>query len=393
MVWPELRLEEVIGKGRDDLGKILKVNRTTVLCNKAPIVVNGETVGAVVTFQDVSQIQQMEATVRQRIYATGHVANLTFEDIVGTSALLARTVDMAKDFAMTQSSILILGETGTGKEVFAQSIHNYSNRRAGPFVAVNCAALPSQILESELFGYVGGAFTGASQKGKVGLFELAHGGTIFLDEIAEIDYVTQSKLLRALEEKKVRRVGSDRVLPIDVRVIAATNQRLKELVYKNKFRSDLYYRLNVLQLRLRPLRERKEDIAPLAQSFLRQLSVQTKRTFRFSASAIKTLLEHTWPGNARELRNVIERIVAVHKEEGIDGEIIRRMLEEDRRDSLEDAGVAADMDEITKALVAARGKYSETARILGISRTTLWRRMKGSTPASGRRHVRETRRS
>ena len=175
---------------------------------------------------------------------------------------------MAREFAVTDSSVLISGETGTGKEVFAQSIHNASRRIQKPFVAINCAALPAQILESELFGYVGGAFTGASQKGKAGLLEIAHGGTLFLDEISEMDYAIQSKLLRVIQEKKVMRLGSDRVLPVDVRIIAATNRNLKQRIAEHQFRADLYYRINVLRLRLPPLRERPDDIEAFAGVFL-----------------------------------------------------------------------------------------------------------------------------
>jgi PAS domain S-box-containing protein len=378
-VWPELNLYSVIRSGKEDLGQILKINEIDVLCNKIAINVNGKTVGAVVTFQDVTKIQQMESRVRHRIYAAGNVAYSSFNDIVGVSAPLTRTIEIAKEFSLTQSSILILGETGTGKEVFAQSIHNYSGRQKSPFVAINCAALPSQILESELFGYAGGAFTGANPKGKPGLFEVAHGGTIFLDEIAEMEYLTQGKLLRVLQEKNVRRLGSDNIIPIDVRVIAATNRKLKTLVKENKFRADLYYRLNVLNLRLPPLRDRMEDIEILAQLFLKEHAGIMKRHLKMAPSAIHALTHYTWPGNIRELKSIIERVIAVYRHEIIDAAIINQMLEgeDDDYDSKQHADVQlSELEEINQALAVAKGKYAAAANLLGISRSTLWRKLK-----------------
>ncbi|MGD8846575.1 MAG: sigma 54-interacting transcriptional regulator, partial [Desulfobacteraceae bacterium] len=299
-VWPDLELHKVLGAGKQDLAQLLTINNEQVVCNKVPIHVNDKVVGAVINFQDVTKLQQMEAKVRRRLFATGHVANLSFDDIIGTSALLQKSVALSRDFAGTDSAILILGETGTGKEVFSQSIHNGSSRSQGPFVALNCAALPEQILESELFGYVGGAFTGASQAGKAGLFEIAHGGTLFLDEIAEMTSMTQGKLLRVLQEKQVMRLGSDRLTPVDVRIIAATNRPLKGLVDENRFRADLYYRLNVLQLKLYPLRDRIEDVTALARFFLDKHAARMNRKLEFTSKALKELTKYSWPGNIRE---------------------------------------------------------------------------------------------
>jgi transcriptional regulator with PAS, ATPase and Fis domain len=376
-VWPELKLEEIILQGKDELGHILKINDVDVLCNKVVLMVNHKAVGAVVTFQDVTQIQKMEARVRRRIYASGHVASFYFDDIICVSETCKKTIETAKSFAATQSSILIVGETGTGKEVFAQSIHNFSKRRQGPFVAVNCAALPAQILESELFGYVGGAFTGASQKGKPGLFEVAHGGTIFLDEIAEMEYGIQGKLLRVLQEKKVMRLGSDKVIPIDVHVLAATNKNLKALVIDKQFRADLYYRLNVLQLKVPPLRKRKEDIGLLAEHFLREHASEERQ---LTESAIRGLRRYSWPGNVRELQNIIERAIVAAKEESIDADIISQVLEEDDDNGTGNNIITEvlpnEIEEIKKALAASKGKYKQAAALLGISRSTLWRKLK-----------------
>ncbi len=376
-VWPALRIQNVIETGQEDLGQILSINDTDVLCNKVPILVNEQCVGVIVTFQDVAQIQKVEAQVRQRIYTTGHVAHFSFANIVTRNEDVRRTIEIAKDYSLADSSILIIGETGCGKELFAQSCHNYSRCKEGPFVAINCAALPGQILESELFGYVSGAFTGASQKGKPGVFEMAHGGTLFLDEIGEIEYTTQGKLLRVLQEKKVMRLGSDKLIPIDVRVIAATNKNLKKLVDQHAFRADLYYRLNVLQLRLQPLRNRKEDIGTLAETFLQEHA--TERRKRLSANAVKALENHDWPGNIRELRNIVQRLMVSCKQQTIDADAVKLALA-DLEEPVEHLPVQSDgydeIAEIKSALSKARGKHTLAAEILGIGRTTLWRKMR-----------------
>ncbi|MDW7643819.1 MAG: sigma 54-interacting transcriptional regulator [Desulfuromonadales bacterium] len=375
-IWPEIELEAVLDNAQEDLGQLAKINDHYLVCNKAPICVNGNVVGAVATFQEASHIQQMEAKVRRRLFASGHRATFCFDDIVGTSAILKKHMALARDFAKTDSSILIQGETGTGKEVFAQSIHNFSSRQQGPFVALNCAALPAHILESELFGYVSGAFTGASSKGKPGLFEIAHGGTLFLDEIAEMEYATQGKLLRVLQEKKVMRLGSDKVTPVNVRIIAATNQNLKSLVNDNKFRADLYYRLNVLQLRLFPLRERKEDILALSQFFLDKHSLASGRKLTLTPRALQALTEYGWAGNVRELQNILERILATLKQAKIDADIVGQHLEDHHEPEIRAQILQDEWEEIRRALAEARGKHAEAAKILGISRSTLWRKLK-----------------
>jgi PAS domain S-box-containing protein len=375
-IWPDLDVHRALCSTKEDLAQLLNINNEQVVCNKVPICVNNKIVGVVINFQDVTKLQQMEAKVRRRLFSTGHVASMYFDDIIGTSDQLKKSVSLARDFALTESAILILGETGTGKEVFAQSIHNGSDRSQGPFVALNCAALPEQILESELFGYVGGAFTGASQKGKAGLFEIAHGGTLFLDEIGELTTMTQGKLLRVLQEKQVMRLGSDRVTPIDVRIIAATNRPLKRLVNEKNFRADLYYRINVLQLRLYPLRERNEDVIALASFFLDKYTAKIHRKLKFTPKALKELTRHNWPGNIRELQNLVERILATLKGPKIDTEIVRIHLEDQFESEIHMQLRNAEMEDIRRALVLSRGKHTEAAKILGISRSTLWRRLK-----------------
>ena len=378
---PRLNLDRLLLTAQDELGQIIALPGAQILCNKLPITVNGKNAGAVATFQDTGKIQQWEAAIRKKIYADGHTAIFTFADVIGSSRAILDAVTMAREFAVTDSSVLIAGETGTGKEVFAQSIHNASHRAQKPFVAINCAALPAQILESELFGYVGGAFTGANQKGKPGLLEIAHGGTLFLDEISEMDYPIQSKLLRVIQEKKVMRLGSDKVLPIDVRFIAATNQNLKQRILEHLFRADLYYRLNVLRLRLPPLRERREDIELFALAFLSRLSKTASFSPQWGPGALEQLMQNDWPGNVRELQNTIERIMAVNRQESISAELVCRLMQDD--DSVESSviTVASESlfdaaDEIRQALQKTKGRQAAAAKLLGISRSTLWRRIK-----------------
>lgn len=379
-VWPHSGLLRVLASGKGTAGGVERIGDRQIVCSKTPVRVAGETVGVVATMHDVRHIQKMEATVRRRILASGHVAVTSFGNILGSSASLRQAVAMGLDYARTAATVLIHGETGTGKELFAQSIHNESPRRGEPFVAVNCAALPGQLLESELFGYEPGAFTGASQKGKPGLFELAHGGTIFLDEIAEMELPLQGKLLRVLQEKKVMRLGSDQVIPVDVRVVAATNRNLGQLMVEGKFRDDLFYRLNVLRLPLPPLRHRVEDIAALAQHFLSQASTCPDGQV-LSEGAIRVLCRYAWPGNIRELQNVMARVAAIHHESHVPDALVRSLLDA-AGGGLQPCKHAparslGERERINEALARTGGRVGAAAKSLGISRSTLWRRLRG----------------
>ncbi|GAA0735912.1 sigma-54 interaction domain-containing protein [Clostridium oceanicum] len=259
--------------------------------------------GYVILVKDITDIQNLENKLRKQLIEKGYVAKYKFKDISGTSKVLLECINKAKKIAKIDAPALIMGESGTGKELFAQSIHNVSKRSTRPFVAINCAALPSTLLESELFGYEEGSFTGAKKGGKRGLFELAHTGTIFLDEIGDVPINVQVKLLRILQEKEVMRVGGSNIIPVDVRVIAATNQDLKGLIEKGTFRMDLYYRLNVLGLHLPPLRDRKEDIKCLIKDILDELGYSNKK---IDDNVMNILLNYSWKGNVRELRNCVE---------------------------------------------------------------------------------------
>ncbi|MBM7624092.1 sigma 54-interacting transcriptional regulator [Sporohalobacter salinus] len=263
----------------------------------------GRVMGVVATLKDINEVREL--------YHTVHPSSLiNFDEIIYNSEVMNRVVEMSKKVAESNSTVLIKGETGTGKELFARAIHSESYRQDKPFVPINCAALPDSLLESELFGYEEGAFTGAQKGGKQGVFELANKGTIFLDEIGEIPSNIQVKLLRVLEERKVRRVGGNEKINIDVRVISATNRDLEKLIRRKEFREDLYYRLNVIPINLPPLRERKKDLPYLIDYFLNKFSKEFGREKKsLSTSAKDKLLSYSWPGNVRELRNVLERAV------------------------------------------------------------------------------------
>ena len=248
------------------------------------------------------QAEKKQAKLRSQLINSGNISKYTFDDIIGESENIQNTKKIAFKMAQSNSSILIMGESGTGKELFAQSIHGSSSRNNGPFVAVNCSTFQDGLLQSELFGYEEGAFTGAKKGGKIGLFELANNGTIFLDEIGEMDLSSQATLLRVIQEKQMRRIGSDKVIDVDIRIIAATNRDLKKLVCENKFRKDLFYRLNVLPLKISPLRERSEDILLILNSFKNNLDAN----FKLSDEVMNIFKSYNWEGNIRELRNIAE---------------------------------------------------------------------------------------
>ncbi|MBE0569349.1 MAG: sigma 54-interacting transcriptional regulator [Deltaproteobacteria bacterium] len=374
-VIPLIRFKGVLQSGSRDIGEIVDFGHSKVMVNRIPIRVGGEVVGAVATFQDITKIQSMEERIRREIYSQGHVAKFGFGDIHGGSPALMEAIDVARRYARVDSTVLIHGETGVGKELFAQSIHTAGNRRSGPFVAVNCAALPEALLESELFGYVEGAFTGARRKGKPGLFELAHHGTIFLDEISEIPFSLQGRLLRILQEREVIRLGHDRVIPVDVRVLCATNRELHRLVEDGNFRKDLYWRLNVLSLSIPPLRERRDDILPLMLHFLDTLSPSGRHGIVFSGDAPSFLAGHPWPGNVRELRNLCERLTVVHAGKPVDAAFLTHLMEY-RGSTRPPRGEPGDMEDIERALAQAGGRIARAAEILGVHRATLWRRCK-----------------
>jgi PAS domain S-box-containing protein len=302
---------QVLRTGKPVWGVAMKVgpNKKEVVVNVAPIMVDGKLKGSVGVIHDISEIKRLNDELDKAKKLIRHLeAKYTFDDIIGESEIMQTIIEHAKKIADTPATVLLRGESGTGKELFAHAIHNQSKRRHNQFIRVNCAALSDPLLESELFGYIEGAFTGAKKGGKKGLFEQANGGTIFLDEIGEIKHNLQTKLLRVLQEKEIVRVGDTRTIEVDVRIIAATNVDLEEAVKSGKFREDLYYRLNVLPLYIPPLRKRKEDIPLLVEHLIRKYNQEYGRSVeKISEEALKILVEYNWPGNVRELENIISR--------------------------------------------------------------------------------------
>ena len=329
-VLPQLTryFQQTVSGQKDYIADILKLSQDlTVSATLVPVKSKGEIYGVVINLVDITRIQQLEGQIRSKLSEKGLQTRYSFENIVYKSRIMQATIATARLYSESDANIIIVGETGTGKEVFAQSIHHYSRRTQGPFVAINCAALPESLLESELFGYVDGAFTGSHRGGKMGLFEQAHGGTLFLDEISEIPIALQSKLLRALQEKEVRRLGADKVIRIDVRIIAATNKNLKEQAEQGKFRKDLLYRLDVLRIFLPPLRQREGDVELLFHNLLQELGAKNGvKDLQLAPEALRFLRQYPFEGNIRELRNIVERICALHQGGVITGTEMEQIL-------------------------------------------------------------------
>ncbi|MBV4419549.1 sigma 54-interacting transcriptional regulator [Clostridium tyrobutyricum] len=346
------------------------------IVNIVPIKLEDKVLGIVLSIKDTKRLHKIVNNV------VGYKASYTFHDIITRSAKMEYIVKLAKKASNTDCTILIEGKSGTGKEVFAQSIHNYSNRHNGPFVAVNCAAIPRELVESELFGYEKGAFTGASKGGYPGKFELADGGTIFLDEIGELPLDIQSKLLRVLDNLKIVRVGATYEKSIDVRIIAATNKLLKDEIKNRNFRGDLYYRLSVLNLNLIPLQERKEDIEILARHFIDRLNFKNPNFPKYlDNSYIGKLILYNFPGNIRELRNIVERSYYLCEDLLItDKYLIHESINLDFKIDPITPDIPMPLEKVEKAYISNALKYfhgnaSETAHALKIGKATIYRKI------------------
>lgn len=343
---------------------------------------NGNVVLVVDTFRKIKRVHKLVNEM------TGAYSNFNFNDIVGKSSNLEECIKTAKIAASSMSNVLITGESGTGKELIAHSIHSYSSRKRQPFVTINCGAIPRELLESELFGYEAGSFTGASIKGRIGKFELADGGTIFLDEIGEMPIDMQVKILRVIQDRKITRIGSNNVFDVDVRILTATNKNLHDLCKRGLFREDLYYRINVLNVQLPPLRERKSDIPELVEHFLKNLSRQlNKEVNDISTKAMEIIMQHNWPGNIRELENKLERAVNICQ-----GSIITEKELDDLSVSYETIKYneckatnfemeiepleTLEKRAIENALSVANGNITTTANLLGVTRNTIYNKMK-----------------
>lgn len=349
----------------------------------------GDLLGVIVVMTPVNETARVTARVTAR-RPGGQVegepiwsAQFTFADIIGESPALVQAKELAVKAAHTGSSVLLLGESGTGKEMFAHAIHAASCRRDLPFVPIDCSAIPRELLEAELFGYVPGAFTGASKEGKPGRFELARGGTILLDEIGEMPLELQSKLLRVLQDRQVVRIGGTTPIPAKFRLIAATNRSLESLVAQGQFRRDLMYRLDIIRIEIPPLRERPEDIPLLMEYYWELKQRETGNTATLSAEALCVLEEYAWPGNVRELANLVERLLATISKPVIELQDLPSVFYQGQGRPLfftpfKLALVSADAERQTleRAIQQAKGNRNKTAQLVGLSRATLYRKLK-----------------
>lgn len=360
----------------DETEVVIILHGRTVVVSRSSLYENGQHAGSVFTLIEATTIQQSERKLRGHRSTRQHRAQQTFAVVGKHTPALKETIHLGMHYAATDATVLLTGESGTGKEWFAQAIHNHSARRDGPFIPINCAAVPETLLESELFGYEEGAFTGARRGGKIGLIELAHTGTLFLDEIGDMPVALQTRLLRVLQEREVQRVGAADSIRVDIRVVAATLQPLENLVQSGQFREDLYYRLNVLRIEIPPLRARPKDIPVLARYFMTQAAERYGN--QADQPGIRELLlpylkAYHWPGNVRELENIIERFAvlsAARKAEVTpdEGWILKVAPEfEQGRSTINSAAYAAAVEKY--------GSVAAAAKMLGISRTTLWRRL------------------
>lgn len=354
------------------------------LIQRIPLEVRGNSAGTIAIFKREMKIRDDENLLRTELSKKGLHAKYTLQDIQGKSNMICELKKRVERYAVTDATVLVLGESGTGKELFAQAIHNCSLRRNNPFVAINCSALPPALLESELFGYVDGAFTGAKKGGKAGVFEMAHTGTLFLDEIGEMDLALQTRLLRALQEREIMRIGDNKVISVDVRVIAATNRDLYHEVEEGRFREDLYYRLNILDISIPPLRERKEDIAFIAMGMLPQIN--ERRHTHVSAlekDVLEKLESFSWKGNIRELRNTMEKmvlnvqygVIRMDQVAFIFAEMERRMPIKSNDDWSNFTLAEIEKVMIQKVLEEEKGNQTKAAARLGIDRSTLYRKI------------------
>ena len=362
----------------DDVEVVQTIGDQTVLITEHPVHIEGEKRATYVSLRLVEDIRRTEKKIRSKLQEKGLTAKYSFSDIVTEQVEMKQLVAKALRYAHVEGNVLLTGETGTGKELFVQSMHNASPRRDKPFVAVNCAALSEQLLESELFGYTEGSFTGAQKGGKTGLFELAQGGTIFLDEIGEMPIRFQAKLLRVIQEREIRKIGGDEFIPVDVRIMSATNQKIPDLIEKGLFRRDLYYRINLLTLHIPPLRERLDDIPAIFKRFVERKSKALNIVPPMvEKDALECLKGYSWPGNIRELRNVAERAVIFSSSNCITRDTLKEIdVSVGEKKASEEKKTPLTSEELYRRYVESGLTLNDFALSIGISRTTLWRKFK-----------------
>jgi len=400
---PSVRLPIVVKTGHAEVGQKHRFHTgREAIVHRIPLFYKDTIIGGagIILIEDLNYLYEVSEhnnlLKKLKVNKTNKIADVyktryTFDDILTQTHLGEKCKDQAKVYATNDFPILITGESGVGKELFAHSIHDSSNRKDGPFVRVNCAAIPESLIESELFGYEKGAFTGAQATGKLGKFELANGGTIFLDEIGDFPLGLQAKLLRILQEKEIEKIGSNEIIQLDIRVIAATNSRLEDKIKESRFRQDLFYRLNVLNLNVPSLKDRRDDIPLLINHFVTSMYQNFGIYKKFPSNIIDILKSYSWPGNIRELKNIVERITVNTKGEIVDRSDIPEYVIEEinanennisdncyelEKGSLNDVLAEIEKKIILDTLAKCNDNKAETARVLGIPRMTLYRKLK-----------------
>lgn len=392
---PKAAAIEILRTGKPSSGKdYLGSLGIDVVGNSFPLY-NGESIiGCVSTFKNITEVVELNRELQQTKGLADYLKEqleqweqlpLSFKEYVGQNSNLKETLVLAAKVARTDSTVLIRGESGVGKEVLAKAVHNSSRRKDKPLIKVNCAAIPEDLIESELFGYEDGAFTGAKKGGKLGKFELAHSGTIFLDEIGDMSYTMQAKLLRVLQEKEFERVGGTKTIKVDIRVIAATNRDLESMIKKGTFRRDLYYRLNIVPLNLTPLRERKDDLMALSKTFLDQFARETGHELTLSPQVVRFFQEYDWPGNIRELQNVLEHASIVCSDITIEIYHLPAQIIPANRDqykiknkpsTVKEIVASVEKELILSALVTYKNNRTKAMKALGFSRRVFYDKLR-----------------
>lgn len=385
------RLHIVVKTGIPEIGEIQYIKGKDAIVQRIPILKNDKVVAGVgkVIFKNAEEVQDIIEKLKTKVkYYENQLKNLldakySFDDIVTSSPKLIELKKLAEKVACTNATILIRGESGVGKELFAHAIHKASPRSSGPFVRLNCAAIPENLFEAELFGYEGGAFTDAKKSGKFGKLELANGGTIFLDEIGDMPLAMQAKTLRSLQEKEIERVGGLKPIKIDVRIIAATNQNLEEMIARGQFRKDLYFRLNVVSISVPPLRERKEDIPLLVEHFLKRLSRENSLPLKkIQTETLAALQSYHWPGNIRELNNTVEKMINLSESSVLAPNDIPKNIRVHQiagsqfNKPLKIHTADTEREMLVSAMSLTKGNKKKTALLLGINRSTLYDKLK-----------------
>nr|WP_315020416.1 sigma 54-interacting transcriptional regulator [uncultured Aminipila sp.] len=386
------RMHIVLETGKAEIAKTQKIKGKTMIATRIPIVKNGEIMGVYgrVLFKDIKELYSLygrineieqELSFYKKRYGKINIAKYSVDDIIGESPEIVEMKKSILKVAIGNSNILITGESGTGKELVAHAVHSASRRKQNPLICLNCAAIPSELLESELFGYEEGAFTGAKKGGKPGLFHAANKGTLFLDEIGDLSMSMQVKLLRAIQDKEIRRVGASTGENVDVRIVAATNKNLAEMIEQNTFRADLFYRLNVVSITIPPVRKRKSDIPILVEFFLNKIAENEGIYLKgISNAAMEYLKQYDWPGNIRELENTLERASNFVDDDGIikPKDLINKItggVNPYMNKQLKDIVEEAERNALISALMRFEGKKTLIAKELGISRTSLYEKL------------------